>query len=468
MFRFSFATEIWTNTTDLKSWKLMPYPRPSEEYPTGTMFTYSGIAGAGEESMAYVRMDLNYPIAARNVPMVRMCLDQGGVDVNAKFRTDNSYGMTPLMRAVETAYENTRYDTIGTTLLMRRDARRIVQMLLDQGAEKSPEARDLAKDTRGSKHQPDWLIKELLAPSSHPKLRQFISLTDAVWDGEQEKLEDMLAQEPGLWSASEFQGVSPLGAAVHRNDERMVSMLLGRGASPNALDPMGSSPLAIAVASNLEIIAKVLLQYGASMTSVDPFLKLNPFDFAVKGRNHTMCGTLLGNEKTLSPSEKKKLLSEHFALAISVCYTKMAEILLENGADIFMGVRPSSDYTVLDCLPDSCQPNHKDRNQKTTFTTWKHFENRRKAFESLYIDLDRRKALNSLEFGELTDLEGFNNKREKELEYFYIDPDQRTTTTPRKYVENRRKAFNFCYTSALVDDLLTVLEQYEGRTNKER
>jgi hypothetical protein len=339
MFRFSFATEIWTNTTDLKSWKLMPYPKPSEESPTGTMFTYSGIAGAGEESMAYIHVDLNYPIAARNVPMVKMCLDQG-VDVNAKFPMANSYGMTPLMKAVDTAYETTRYDTIGTTLLMRRDARRIVQMLLDHGADKSPEARDLAKDTRGSKHQPDWLIIELLAPSPHPKLRQFISLTDAVWDGEQEKLEDMLIQEPGLWSASEFQGISPLGAAVHRNDERMVSMLLGRGAPPNALDPMGLSPLAIAVASNLEIIAKILLQYGASITSVNPFLKLNPIEYAAREGNHTMCSTLLGNEKRQNPYDKKELLSKPFALALIKYHIEVIVVLLEHGADVFMNMQP--------------------------------------------------------------------------------------------------------------------------------
>ncbi|CAI9632192.1 unnamed protein product [Alternaria burnsii] len=458
MFRFSFATEIWTNTTDLKSWKLMPYPKPSEESPTGTMFTYSGIAGAGEESMAYVHVDLNYPIAARNVPMVKMCLDQG-VDVNAKFPMANSSGMTPLMKAVDTPYETTRYDTIGTTLLMRRDARRIVQMLLDHGADKSPEARDLAKDTRGSKHQPDWLIKELLAPSPHPKLRQFISLTDAVWDGEQEKLEDMLTQEPDLWSASEFQGVSPLGAAIHRNDERMVSMLLGRGASPHALDPMGSSPLAIAVASNLEIMAKILLQYGANMTSVDPFLELNPFDFAVKGRNHTMCGTLLGNETTLNPSEKKKLLSEQFALAISGCYTKMAEILLEHGADVFMGVRPCSDSKRLNCLFDSYQANRKDQDQKTTSTTWKYFENPRKAFESFEEDLFQRTILTQ-KLLNLVNLEHF--------ESFQEDRYQRTTSTPRKYVENHRRAYECLYTPALVHDLLAILKQYENRSNEER
>jgi ankyrin repeat protein len=338
MFRFSFATESWTSTMDIKSWKLMPYPKPSES-PAGITPASSGIEETGEESMAYFHVDISYPIAARNVPMVRMCLDQG-VDVNAKLPAATYNGMTPLIKAVATAYETTRYDTIGTMLLMRRDSRKIVQLLLDHGADKSSEARDLAKNPPDGSHQPDWLIEELLAPFPHPKLHQFISLTDTVWAGEQEKLENMLTQEPGLWNASELQGVSPLGVAVHRNDERMVSMLLSKGASPNARDPMGSSPLAIAVASKLEIIAKLLLQHGASITHVGPVLGLNPIEYAAREGNHTMCGNLLENEKPQSPYDKKELLSKPFALALRQYHTDVIVVLLEHGADVFMDMEP--------------------------------------------------------------------------------------------------------------------------------
>lgn len=338
MFRFSFAIESWTGTTNTKSWKLMPYPKPSES-PAGITLASIEIEYTGEESMAYFHVDISYPIAARNVPMVRTCLDQG-VNVNTELPVATYNGMTPLIKAVATAYETTPYDTIGTMLLMRRDSRKIVQLLLDHGADKSSEARDLAKNPPDSSHQPDWLIEELLAPSPHPKLHQFLSLTDAVWAGEQEKLENMLTQDPDLWNASEFQGVSPLGAAVYRNDERMVSMLLSRGASPNARDPMGSSPLAIAVASKLEIIAKLLLQYGACITLVDPVLGLNPIEYAAREGNHTMCGTLLGNEKPQSPYDKKELLSKPFALALRQYHTDVILVLLEHGADVFMNMQP--------------------------------------------------------------------------------------------------------------------------------
>jgi ankyrin repeat protein len=335
MFQFSFATEVWTNTTDLKSWKLMPYPKPSGEPFSGTMLSSSDTTRAGEETRAYFHVDISYPIAARNVPMVKMCLDQG-VDVNAVLPRSNYEEMTPLMKAVVTAYEVTSYDTITTILLMRRNARKIVQLLLDHGAEKSPEARSFAGVLRGHGHQPDWLIEQLLDPFPHADLGQCIAMTDAVWAGEQEKLEDIITQEPEILYASELHGVSPLGIAVNLNDERMVKMLLFQGASPNALDPIGSSPLAIAVASNLEVMAKLLLQCGASITLFDPILGLNPLEYATREGYHTMCGILLENETARSPSDKKKLLSKPLVVAIRYYHVDVVVVLLEHGANACM------------------------------------------------------------------------------------------------------------------------------------
>ncbi|CAN9452136.1 unnamed protein product [Alternaria sp. RS040] len=335
MFRFNFTTEIWTNTTDIKSWKLMPYPKPSGESPAGTVFASSDTVGAGEESMAYVHVDLNYPITARNVPMVRMCLDQG-VDVNTKF----SDGLTPLMKAVAAAYQVTTYDSIWEKPWRHRDARQIVQLLLDHGANKSTEALDLARNSHVKWHQSDWLMEQLLDPSPHANLSQFISMMDAVLAGEQEKLEDMLMQEPGIWHVLEAHGISPLGAAVWRNDIRMVSMLLGRGASPNALGPEGSSPLAIAVASKFETMAQILVQHSADISLIDPVLGLTPLEHAAKEGNHVMCGILLGAETAQSPSDKKDILSKPLALAVERCHTNVIVVLLDHGADVFMNMLP--------------------------------------------------------------------------------------------------------------------------------
>lgn len=318
MFRFSFATESWTGTTDTKSWKLMPYPKPFEESPARTMSASIRTVGAGEESMAYVHVDLHYPIAALNVPMVKMCLDQG-VDVNAKF----SDGTTPLMKAVAAAYVFANDNPFWMFPLSRRDARQIVQLLLDHKAEKSPEVWNW---TTGRYHwwtRPDWLIEQLLAPSPHPKLCQFISMTDAAWAGEQEELEDMLTQEPELLYVAESHGVSPLGAAVYCNDEWMVDMLLDKGASP----------LAIAAASNLGVIVRLLLQYGASITVEDPVLGLTPLGYAAREGLYSMCSTLLEHEKIQRPSDKKGTLSKALALAVERGHKNIVTLLVEHGAD---------------------------------------------------------------------------------------------------------------------------------------
>ncbi|CAN9432139.1 unnamed protein product [Alternaria alternata] len=322
MFRFSSTMESWTGTSNITTWKLMPYPKPSEESPTGTMFASSGTLGALEGRMAYVHVDLHYPIAARNVPMVKMCLDQGA-DANAKF----SDGTTPLTKAVTTAYEGKK--SIMKTPWRRRDARKIVQLLLDHGADKSTEALSLARNSHVSGHQSDWLMEQLLDPSPHANLSQFISITDAVLAGEREKMEDMLTQEPGIWHTLEVHGVSLLGAAVCRNDERMVNMLLDRGASPNALDPMGSSPLAIAVASNLEVIARLLLQYGASITVKDPVLGVTPLGYAARGGFYFMCSILLEHEKIQRPADKRETLSKALALAVERSHENIVTLLMD-------------------------------------------------------------------------------------------------------------------------------------------
>jgi hypothetical protein len=333
----------WISAADTNSWKLMPYPKPFEESPTGRMFASSRTIGAGEESMAYIHVDLHYPIAARNTPMVKMCLDQG-VDVNAKLLD----GKTPLTKAVVTAYELEISYPIGGVLLERHNTRRIVQLLLDHGAEKTPAARDLTKNLSNRRHQPDWFIEQLLAPSPHPKLCQFISMTDFVWAGEQDRLEDMLVQEPELLSVSEFHGVSPLAAAVSRNDERMVNMLLDKGASPDAFDPMGISPLAIAVARNLEGIARLLMEYGASITLEDGFSRFTPLEYTAEQGNHSMCSTLLENEKVGRPFEKRKILSKSLGLATNSCHTAVVRLLVKHGADVFMDISPFTNRKLPD------------------------------------------------------------------------------------------------------------------------
>lgn len=355
MFCFSSAMESWTGTNNITTWKLMPYPKPFEGSPTGTIFASSGTSGDGEESMVYDRMDLHYPIEAINVPMAKMCLDLG-----ADVTTKSSDGKTPLMVAVAVACD-IKYVCLP---LARRDARQIIQLLLDHGAEKSPEAQQLTRNPHG----PHWLIEQLLAPSPHPKICHFISMTDAVSAGDQKKLEDILTQEPELLHSSEIYGASPLGIAVYQNDKPMVNMLLGKGASPNTLDPLGSSLLATAIKWNRKAIVRSLLQYGASITLEDPELKGTPLEYATRIGDYSMCQVLIKSAKAQSRSEKRRLLSKPFALAIVNLRYSLIEIFLEHGADVFMDMRPFLCLDEVVCSLKRWKLNPDDQDWKTTLT----------------------------------------------------------------------------------------------------
>ena len=308
MFRFNFATEMWSSATDLKSWKLMPYPKPSKASNSGASSTLGGARNTDEASMAYFHVDICYPVAARNIPMVKMCLDHG-VDVNQRLPN----GMTLLEKAVATAYEYTAFDGVTTVLLMRRDSRKMIQLLLEYGASPGADAVALARNEATRvipfcASQLDWLMEQLLTPQPHPDFRRLLSMTDAVWAGESDKLDTILAEEPDICRLAEAHGASPLGVAAFRGDERMLNALLGHGASPDALDPIGSSALAIAVASERQNIIYVLLQHNASLSILDPILNLTPLEHCAREGNISLCAAILEHMGPQNSNNAKELL----------------------------------------------------------------------------------------------------------------------------------------------------------------
>src|SRR6186713_1311696 len=100
--------------------------------------------------------------------------------------------MVPLTKAVAAAYEYTIFDTVATMLLMRRDSRMMIQMLLEHGADprqrdnSDMNAQEMADLPPMNIHdplygvQPDWLIQQLLKSTPHPDLYRFLTITDAV------------------------------------------------------------------------------------------------------------------------------------------------------------------------------------------------------------------------------------------------------------------------------------------------
>jgi hypothetical protein len=84
-----------------------------------------GVVSIDLESTMHVRIDLHYPVAAGNVSLLEMCLEEG-IDA---FQTPIKLA-SYLMIATEAAYEP-HYPLIE---IARRDARKMVQSLLEHGA----------------------------------------------------------------------------------------------------------------------------------------------------------------------------------------------------------------------------------------------------------------------------------------------------------------------------------------------
>jgi hypothetical protein len=148
----------------------------------------------------------------------------------------------------------------------------------------------------------------------------------------------MLVEEPRLCQLAEELGISPIGAAVFRADEKVVEVLLKNGTSPNAPDPIGASPLAIAVASGSEDMARLLLRHGASLTNADPLLCLTPLEYAAREGDNSMCGALLEHWRSQGRRDAHQLLSKPLALAVRGYHVEVVKILLVSGADIFMNM----------------------------------------------------------------------------------------------------------------------------------
>ena len=119
---------------------------------------------------------------------------------------------------------------------------------------------------------------------------------DAVRQGDERKLKILLAVLPGLVNDA-TTGETPLHAAVRHGRSEMASLLLARGANPNARTQRGRTPLHHALDNNNVHMAELLLRHGADVNAADE-----------KGQTPLQCAINTGNRE-------------------------MAEVLLHHGAD---------------------------------------------------------------------------------------------------------------------------------------
>src|SRR5713101_4383407 len=96
------------------------------------------------------------------------------------------------------------------------------------------------------------------------KLRQ---LLDAIRDGDRDRVDALLREEPSLVSTRDDRGQTPLGTAVEEGKKEIAELLLEHGADPNRADGYGNTPLHLAIesgrtAEEIEDSLRLLLASG--------------------------------------------------------------------------------------------------------------------------------------------------------------------------------------------------------------
>lgn len=91
-------------------------------------------------------------------------------------------------------------------------------------------------------------------------------LADAIENGEQTRIDDLLRRARGV-NAAQPDGTTPLHWAAYRNDLGLARRLLAAGAQPQTANQYGVRPLSLACLSGNEKLIRLLLEKGADPNS---------------------------------------------------------------------------------------------------------------------------------------------------------------------------------------------------------
>ena len=136
---------------------------------------------------------------------------------------------------------------------------------------------------------------------------------------------------------------SPLSHAAENGHERVVQLLLDRGAEPNMVDKSGRSALLWAVLNEHQAVAEQLLARGADVDRRDR-VQWTALHFAVRSRSTHMANLMLDMGADVSAKIKGGYTALH--LAVFFRAPTLIRLLVQNGAS--MSSRSSNAYTPLE------------------------------------------------------------------------------------------------------------------------
>lgn len=213
----------------------------------------------------------------------------------------------------------------------------IIGALKDVPEEKIPE--DLLKEYKqlqlnvGLRDAVSWNkvdeVKELIGKRADPNILDSTGrplLIDAVGEGMEPLLKELLGAEGILVDATDKGGHWALSIAVLHNLPEIVDMLLVAGADKNKLDSDGNTQLFWAVFNGRDEIVKIFLNHGADLSRKDMYG--NPLLVTAAERNHTKIVRML-LEKGANVDEADKLKNTALSTAKSKGYRDIVEVIGE-------------------------------------------------------------------------------------------------------------------------------------------
>lgn len=188
----------------------------------------------------------------------------------------------------------------------------------------------------------------------YPQQQEFF---DAIKNGQQKTVEEMLAQEPGLASAVDQDGMSAVLTAAYYQEPEIVHLLIQNGAALNLFEasaagqvdavreildaapeqvnawaPDGFQPLGLACFFGHTALVELLLDRGADVASAsrNP-LNVQPINSAVAGQHIEITRLLLEHGADANARQGEQVTPLHAAAQNG--QIEMIQLLLEHGAD---------------------------------------------------------------------------------------------------------------------------------------
>ncbi|MCL7488962.1 MAG: ankyrin repeat domain-containing protein [Desulfobulbaceae bacterium] len=192
------------------------------------------------------------------------------------------------------------------------------------------------------------LLDTYFAHENYPQ-----QLNDALFAALQQKntsqrIVSLLLDKGAAVSSRSANNSTPLVAAVFGGNPEIIDFLLSRGAETDVVNLHGQTPLLLAIERGRKEIVSLLLEYGAAIsplprarettnTQAEQFTA-HPVEVAVSKNQEEIGILLLGKGTPIAPDK----LGIIFRKALQKAYYSLADRLIEQGADVNMDVSPGT------------------------------------------------------------------------------------------------------------------------------